>query len=236
MSSTCARVEVAVDQCKHIRMRSAVVEAGDAGRRPAQCTRRAVGQAHAQVLVLCQLAGSTVECTPDAVLGCFWRPPTYRPPEAIACEFALRPPLRCGNQRPCPPNDLAVQRLCHCSTRCSPLLTMPVFHRPWRCATDENGLGRCRLELARACIPATALAQEAYRGSVPSQESRLQFTKWLGAAAAGCYDPCRDPWLFRGSSAVEQPAVNRLVVGSNPTRGASDFKGLTAGHGWLKVG
>jgi hypothetical protein len=26
--------------------------------------------------------------------------------------------------------------------------------------------------------------------------------------------------LFRGSSAVEQPAVNRLVVGSNPTRGA----------------
>src|ERR1700744_5116957 len=27
--------------------------------------------------------------------------------------------------------------------------------------------------------------------------------------------------LIRGSSVVEQPAVNRLVVGSNPTRGAS---------------
>ena len=27
--------------------------------------------------------------------------------------------------------------------------------------------------------------------------------------------------LFLGSSAVEQPAVNRLVVGSNPTRGAT---------------
>ena len=27
--------------------------------------------------------------------------------------------------------------------------------------------------------------------------------------------------LFRGSSVVEQPAVNRLVVGSNPTRGAN---------------
>src|SRR5690606_9542979 len=26
--------------------------------------------------------------------------------------------------------------------------------------------------------------------------------------------------LFRGSSVVEQPTVNRLVVGSNPTRGA----------------
>src|SRR5262245_40287444 len=30
-----------------------------------------------------------------------------------------------------------------------------------------------------------------------------------------------DVRLFRGSSAVEQPAVNRLVVGSNPTRGAN---------------
>ena len=29
------------------------------------------------------------------------------------------------------------------------------------------------------------------------------------------------PKAFRGSSMVEQPAVNRLVVGSNPTRGAS---------------
>ena len=28
------------------------------------------------------------------------------------------------------------------------------------------------------------------------------------------------PWLFPGSSAVEQPAVNRLVAGSNPARGA----------------
>ena len=27
--------------------------------------------------------------------------------------------------------------------------------------------------------------------------------------------------LIRGSSVVEQPAVNRLVVGSNPTRGAT---------------
>ncbi len=29
--------------------------------------------------------------------------------------------------------------------------------------------------------------------------------------------------MFRGSSVVEQPAVNRLVVGSNPTRGANHF-------------
>ena len=34
------------------------------------------------------------------------------------------------------------------------------------------------------------------------------------------------PPLLPGSSAVEQPAVNRLVAGSNPARGASSFKNL----------
>jgi hypothetical protein len=38
---------------------------------------------------------------------------------------------------------------------------------------------------------------------------------------AFCYSRTRaTDALFRGSSVVEQPAVNRLVVGSNPTRGA----------------
>jgi hypothetical protein len=32
--------------------------------------------------------------------------------------------------------------------------------------------------------------------------------------------------LFPGSSAVEQPAVNRLVAGSNPARGANKIKDL----------
>ena len=32
--------------------------------------------------------------------------------------------------------------------------------------------------------------------------------------------------LFPGSSVVEQPAVNRLVAGSNPARGANKIKGL----------
>src|SRR5262249_22645898 len=36
-----------------------------------------------------------------------------------------------------------------------------------------------------------------------------------------CYSRIHAPdALFRGSSVVEQPAVNRLVVGPNPTRGA----------------
>ncbi len=34
--------------------------------------------------------------------------------------------------------------------------------------------------------------------------------------------------MFPGSSAVEQPAVNRLVAGSNPARGASKIKDLSA--------
>ena len=31
-------------------------------------------------------------------------------------------------------------------------------------------------------------------------------------------------FAFRGSSMVEQPAVNRLVVGSSPTRGANPYE------------
>jgi hypothetical protein len=34
-------------------------------------------------------------------------------------------------------------------------------------------------------------------------------------------------WLFPGSSVVEQPAVNRLVAGSNPARGANKIKYLS---------
>ena len=36
------------------------------------------------------------------------------------------------------------------------------------------------------------------------------------------------PGLFPGSSVVEQPAVNRLVAGSNPARGAKQIKVLAA--------
>jgi hypothetical protein len=35
---------------------------------------------------------------------------------------------------------------------------------------------------------------------------------------------------FLGSSAVEQPAVNRLVAGSNPARGASNFQKTLKAH------
>src|ERR1700754_2679842 len=47
-----------------------------------------------------------------------------------------------------------------------------------------------------------------------------------------CYtQPGAKHWfaLFLGSSVVEQPAVNRLVAGSNPARGAKQIKGF---HPW----
>ena len=40
---------------------------------------------------------------------------------------------------------------------------------------------------------------------------------------------------FPGSSAVEQPAVNRLVAGSNPARGAKHFKDLASQKMALKL-
>ncbi len=42
----------------------------------------------------------------------------------------------------------------------------------------------------------------------------------LAKPAKGRYKGARSG-LFRGSSVVERSAVNRLVVGSNPTRGAN---------------
>ncbi len=43
---------------------------------------------------------------------------------------------------------------------------------------------------------------------------------------SACIAPASAEALIRGSSVVEQPAVNRLVVGSNPTRGAMPWAGL----------
>src|SRR3990172_597981 len=52
--------------------------------------------------------------------------------------------------------------------------------------------------------------------------------KALAPLPVFCYEAgASDPRPFRGSSAVEQPAVNRLVAGSNPARGASHFNQLS---------
>ena len=41
-----------------------------------------------------------------------------------------------------------------------------------------------------------------------------------------CYSRALASAVFPGSSAVEQPAVNRLVAGSNPARGANIFNNI----------
>ena len=53
-------------------------------------------------------------------------------------------------------------------------------------------------------------------------ESRPENPRVLGKVVLLCYT--RPVAVFPGSSAVEQPAVNRLVAGSNPARGANFFK------------
>ena len=50
---------------------------------------------------------------------------------------------------------------------------------------------------------------------------RISAIYQLHESKAVRYTPLSLGAVFRGSSAVEQPTVNRLVVGSIPTRGAS---------------
>ena len=57
--------------------------------------------------------------------------------------------------------------------------------------------------------------KSAYTGSNPVRASKA-----LAKPGKGRYKGARSG-LFRGSSVVERSAVNRLVVGSNPTRGAN---------------
>ena len=59
--------------------------------------------------------------------------------------------------------------------------------------------------------------KSAYTGSNPVRASRA-----LAKPGKGRYKGARSG-LFRGSSVAERSAVNRLVVGSNPTRGATFF-------------
>src|SRR3546814_952767 len=53
-------------------------------------------------------------------------------------------------------------------------------------------------------------------------------------AAIGALRLLRDR-LLPGSSAVEQPAVNRLVDGSNPSRGATLFKAKNAPYQQVSI-
>src|SRR5262249_38357628 len=62
-----------------------------------------------------------------------------------------------------------------------------------------------------------------HAGSIPAVASTFSApSASVGKAGGLCYRPkCRSIGSFPGSSVVEQPAVNRLVAGSNPARGAN---------------
>jgi hypothetical protein len=86
-------------------------------------------------------------------------------------------------------------------------------------------------------LPAEALAKAGCIDSGRSGGLQLRQMRAFGAhgselsrlckAVGLCYEaPCRSTGLFPGSSVVEQPAVNRLVAGSNPARGAKPDQSL----------
>jgi hypothetical protein len=76
-----------------------------------------------------------------------------------------------------------------------------------RCGTLSTRHMNCARLSARACSGAGARPNQGW-------QSRNGFV--IGGRSA-----CRS--VFPGSSAVEQPAVNRLVAGSNPARGATSI-------------
>jgi hypothetical protein len=60
-----------------------------------------------------------------------------------------------------------------------------------------------------------------HRRNLIGQSMRLETKRAMQRTEPLLYAPYRGHGVFPGSSAVEQPAVNRLVAGSNPARGAT---------------
>src|SRR5262249_5366247 len=81
------------------------------------------------------------------------------------------------------------------------------------------------LVFERASARSTKSAPDFMHFRSDFDHARRQTAKWRFAKPrAVCYTPPRHAPArapFPGSSVVEQPAVNRLVAGSNPARGAS---------------
>ena len=76
----------------------------------------------------------------------------------------------------------------------------------------------------RICVTTCGNASHCPPKCARQKNSECFFAKLKGV----CYRPATfaSEQAFPGSSAVEQPAVNRLVDGSNPSRGANKFKHL----------
>ena len=75
-----------------------------------------------------------------------------------------------------------------------------------------------------ARVPALLTGSQRFSGIDPLQARRRFVIRLLrGWPLGGEFACSRALHVFPGSSVVEQPAVNRLVAGSNPARGATSF-------------
>src|SRR5579859_5512280 len=81
---------------------------------------------------------------------------------------------------------------------------------------------------ARGMSSATTFAPPTHSPSIPLTVNRKAASNdkemLLGKARSLCYTRVLLLAPFPGSSVVEQPAVNRLVAGSNPARGATSVR------------
>jgi hypothetical protein len=106
-----------------------------------------------------------------------------------------------------------------------PSATLQTVLSAGNCAMGPRG-GVVTQRSAKPCTPVQFRAWPPDAASGRTCEPNLPERReraWRSACDLLRGTALTDTRLFRGSSAVEQPAVNRLVVGSNPTRGASAF-------------
>jgi hypothetical protein len=92
----------------------------------------------------------------------------------------------------------------------------------WTMVCSAQAGRRGSLTPARSLGPSAAVAIFPFECKNRPVETGRKKTKGLASAGTFCYAE-RFPAFctaFRGSSVVERPTVNRMVVGSNPTRGA----------------
>src|SRR3954469_4988489 len=97
-----------------------------------------------------------------------------------------------------------------------------------RTATWRSGYATVCKTVYPGSIPGVASSPPQHRDALlfPAVEGHTHILGWragtLGKGVTHCYRPSAiNAAPFPGSSVVEQPAVNRLVAGSNPARGAT---------------
>ena len=127
---------------------------------------------------------------------------TARPSGSIHNPSTGRNPRMPPTTRPPPSRSLSSLDRGKC-TRCPP------SRRAWRTRPSVSG----RPDWVVSSVSVT-------RSGLSAQQKSPRCENWYSQPGS---DALETRPVFPGSSAVEQPAVNRLVAGSNPARGATPF-------------